>query len=298
MNLETLQQGEIRLLESLNVTDGQVHCRLRHALLDTFQGVTRTDDVWPELQTVHYDYSKLFANSWSVFDNGYRKFCQRSKAEFYLHIGKNVPKQERSDLSNYYVALSYVWGASKQGHSIIVDGHPLPVTDNLFAVMEKLSDTNAVRNGAKVWVDAICINQDDLAERAQQVGVIQEIYASAWQVVIWLGLAMKYSESAFTAVRWIAEEGYKDPDVPPLKEMLVEGPAFQVTRPACQLLRQDVYNGLWHLFSQPYWHRLWILQEVATAKSCAPIQWGSFCVSLEDLKLQRDISRPMNVGLA
>ena len=38
-----------------------------------------------------------------------------------------------------------------------------------------------------MWIDALCINQDDLDERADQVCFMADIYETAWRVVIWLG---------------------------------------------------------------------------------------------------------------
>ena len=38
-----------------------------------------------------------------------------------------------------------------------------------------------------LWIDAICINQEDLDERSQQVGLMRQIYSQASHVVVWLG---------------------------------------------------------------------------------------------------------------
>ena len=48
----------------------------------------------------------------------------------------------------------------------------------------------------KVWIDAICINQNDTAERGLQIGKMRELYTDAWSVVIWLGDESEDSEKA------------------------------------------------------------------------------------------------------
>lgn len=48
-----------------------------------------------------------------------------------------------------------------------------------------------------LWVDAVCINQDDDGEKGLQVQSMGEIYASANGVVVWLGEAADDSDNAF-----------------------------------------------------------------------------------------------------
>ena len=39
----------------------------------------------------------------------------------------------------------------------------------------------------KIWVDAVCINQDDVNERNAQVMRIRDIFGQSFAVMIWLG---------------------------------------------------------------------------------------------------------------
>jgi len=59
----------------------------------------------------------------------------------------------------------------------------MPVTENLHMVLLRLRDCSIDRT---LWVDAICINQDDTEERARQVRSMAQIYAKANRVVVWL----------------------------------------------------------------------------------------------------------------
>ena len=42
-----------------------------------------------------------------------------------------------------------------------------------------------------LWIDQLCINQNDIVEQGQQVGMMGEIYTSATRTVVWLGEAFK-----------------------------------------------------------------------------------------------------------
>lgn len=83
-----------------------------------------------------------------------------------------------------YEALSYCWGDEKDKLLVFCDGQPFPVTQNLESALRQLRLPNEDR---VLWVDALCINQADLSERAYQVDHMREVYRMAARVVIWLG---------------------------------------------------------------------------------------------------------------
>ncbi len=82
-----------------------------------------------------------------------------------------------------YEALSYVWGSMEKPLAVSTDEGYLPVTKNLHAALARLRDRVFPRI---LWVDAICINQDDIEERGCQVSSMAKIYARANRVIIWL----------------------------------------------------------------------------------------------------------------
>ncbi|TGO46396.1 hypothetical protein BCON_0328g00120 [Botryotinia convoluta] len=83
-----------------------------------------------------------------------------------------------------YEALSYVWGDTDNCRSICVNGHSLTVRANLHIALSRLRDPALERI---IWIDAICINQEDLNERGSQVQLMAKVYSKASQVIIWLG---------------------------------------------------------------------------------------------------------------
>lgn len=79
-----------------------------------------------------------------------------------------------------YVALFYVWGDTQTKLPISCNGSTLYITPNLHAALLALR-TKAPRF---LWIDAICINQDDLEERNSQVSIMRHIYINAKTTVI------------------------------------------------------------------------------------------------------------------
>ena len=103
-----------------------------------------------------------------------------------------------------YAALSYVWGDSAVTEQVTLNGEPRQVTLNVAAALKKVKERwEANRQGKdfcygpegfRLWVDALCINQNDVSERNHQVQMMSEIYSSAFTVLAWVS-----SEDAGTA---------------------------------------------------------------------------------------------------
>ncbi|KAK5651493.1 hypothetical protein OQA88_11947 [Cercophora sp. LCS_1] len=86
-----------------------------------------------------------------------------------------------------YDALSYVWGDPTICDKIIVDQQERNVTANLYAALRRLRNLRDATEPKELWVDALCINQDDKDEKTHQVGLMGRIYSRAREVFIWLG---------------------------------------------------------------------------------------------------------------
>ena len=88
------------------------------------------------------------------------------------------------DSQHQYRALSYVWGDVNIRAPILCNGIEFHVTLNLISAMKQI---RSVEIPVTFWIDAICINQDDLKERAAQVQMMRDIYRSAELVIVHLG---------------------------------------------------------------------------------------------------------------
>ncbi|KAL4732800.1 heterokaryon incompatibility protein-domain-containing protein [Aspergillus similis] len=136
-----------------------------------------------------------------------------------------------------YVALSYTWGSPQSRLPIDLDDMEFYVQENLWNFLSTMNDCQRWR---LFWIDAICIDQSSISERNHQVNMMRDIYAGANLTVVWLGQATNSSD---LAIRYIANPGLPT----------------QETKSALE-------KALQSLLEQPYWSRIWIVQELMLAK--------------------------------
>jgi PhoPQ-activated pathogenicity-related protein len=86
-----------------------------------------------------------------------------------------------------YDALSYSWGMdddSGDAFLLTLDDKPFPVTENLWDGLRRI---RLCKDPVRIWIDAVCINQNDDPEKSVQVAMMADIYAGAHIVHVWLG---------------------------------------------------------------------------------------------------------------
>ncbi|OIW24610.1 HET-domain-containing protein [Coniochaeta ligniaria NRRL 30616] len=110
--------------------------------------------------------------------------------------------------------LSYLWGDPSTGkHTIqcaVRDSGAcaLAVAANCQAALEAVRK----RFGAvTIWVDAICINQADDAEKESQIPLMGEIYAGGRLLYVWLGAGTDTTAAAVVHIRLVAATGTRLP---------------------------------------------------------------------------------------
>ena len=88
-----------------------------------------------------------------------------------------------------YYTLSYAWGTSKRDHKLkLANGSVLRITDTLRTALPHVARSCYTEY---VWIDQICINQEDPHERGRQVAIMGRIYRDCARVMVWLGLFPK-----------------------------------------------------------------------------------------------------------
>jgi len=172
-----------------------------------------------------------------------------------------------------YEALSYVWGSEKDPIAITVGRRwSLNVSQNLDAALKHLRFEAEPR---VLWVDAICINQEDLQERAQQVSLMGDIYRRAWQVVVWLGPEENDSTCALDFVdtlNRVVQVNWWDGTMRPAvgtetMSLWQEDHSISFST----MVREGL--ALSALLNRPWFQRVWIRQEIFLAKR-AIVQCG------------------------
>jgi len=110
----------------------------------------------------------------------------------------NYSLQKSTKGTHLYEALSYVWGDPNETSPIRVDGDQFPVTIKLHEALSRLRDRSIERI---IWVDAVCINQENGQEKKHQIQLMAKIFGQANRVIIWLGEAADDSDLAVEEIR-------------------------------------------------------------------------------------------------
>ena len=181
-----------------------------------------------------------------------------------------------------YTALSYVWGTDVPSTAVLMNGKPFLVRRNLAAALRHLQQADCSLN---IWVDAICINQNDNKEKSHQVQMMAKIYESSVEVLVWLGSAEDESDAAMEKLKDIGgkavDAGMQDfratdvpkwfnPDVDERLQRLKTSLGGLAEREGLELF----HPALIPLSKRAYWTRVWVLQEFTIPRTMM-IQCGS-----------------------
>ncbi|KAG4436464.1 hypothetical protein IFR05_008049 [Cadophora sp. M221] len=143
-----------------------------------------------------------------------------------------------------YEALSYVWGDASSREEITVgsSGATLSVTTNCACAIRNLRYPD---RETLVWIDALCINQEDIAERNSQVALMNKIYSHTSRVTVFLGDATEDSD------------------------MIMDHLAcFQIDHGSFgDEISGELRRAMVNLLSRPWFARVWILQEIFKARA-------------------------------
>ncbi|KAK8102994.1 hypothetical protein PG984_016140 [Apiospora sp. TS-2023a] len=187
-----------------------------------------------------------------------------------------------------YEALSYVWGTENDPLQVLVDcsngeRRSLSVTQNLHVALRNLRRPDSPRI---MWIDAICINQNDDVEKGPQVGMMDKIYKRATRVVAWLGpeadesgLAMSLIGSLGSQVKVDFYSGDWEPR--PVSDD-VDPDLVDLTKPLD--FYEDEFRSLAALLQRPWLTRLWIRQDIFLANQQAIICCGKSQVPWSSLR--------------
>ncbi|OCK91453.1 HET-domain-containing protein, partial [Cenococcum geophilum 1.58] len=151
-----------------------------------------------------------------------------------------------------YEALSYCWGnprqISKNGLYIKGDNgeiNCIPITPNLEDALRHLRSPHLTRT---LWVDAICINQQHLAEKTRQIARMSKAYEGASRVLVWLGHANETTAYGMDILQYI-----------------INRPDRTFAPPWAAEVRSSPMAGIIDLLSRQWFERTWVVQETTLA---------------------------------
>lgn len=231
-------------------SDENVRAVTREVDHNTIHG-TRLDSVEKQIRLI--DILPRSENEWDTI------CCRVFKAYFPPDNLDSVPDPQR------YNALSYVWGDTFPTADIVLNGLVMAVTRNLESALRHLRDSPiSEAQGLPVWVDTICINQDDLKERNEQVRIMRDVYRKAHRVISYLG-------DGDVDTDWVLEKFRQDDFWLDLQHAADLGSSLEHR---AEVVRASVIMAR-DLAERVYWSRAWIIQEVMLATQDPILVCGS-----------------------
>jgi hypothetical protein len=190
-----------------------------------------------------------------------------------------------------FTALSYTWGCpfSEPNYELedvnetttfnaqYTSKHDIPIRCNSASIIVTKNSKEAIDhikqladrlglfdNTLYLWVDAICINQEDLDERAAQVKIMSQIYSTARHVFIWLGKCLARTANAVGLIGYLSTIPKERYHAMRHHELI-----FEDTYQALDM--EPVPVGNWRILSsflqRNWFRRVWTVQEFGLSRS-------------------------------
>lgn len=232
-----------------------------------------TDNVAPFSDPDLFQYSSLNINEFRLLE--LTRLEERLDKSWPVCKLIHVPITD----SPKYNALSYVWGPQHDRKTIAINNKAFSVSVNLYDALCALFNCTEPH---VVWIDAICINQKDDAEKVTQIPLMREIYSRAACVIAWVGREKDYSDTLFTSMDYISDLLSK-----------VKGRVAGDNLEDCGLPDKEcvIWRAMNRFFFRPWFQRLWVYQEIILAKELTilcesrTVTWASL------LRLTKEIRR-------
>lgn len=169
----------------------------------------------------------------------------------------------------HYMAVSYAWGDPTPAHTFWINGSLCRLPKSSFEFLESLS-TLETKSQPYFWIDAICINQADLAEKAIQIPLMKHIYSNAATVFVWLGPPIP----GRTSILYFLEMARKNYELAELKEY--HNLDWYLAKTSTTIESPE-WQEIADLFCKPFFTRFWCIQEIVLSKKIMAYDGRSGC---------------------
>ncbi|OTB10553.1 hypothetical protein K445DRAFT_322901 [Daldinia sp. EC12] len=178
--------------------------------------------------------------------------------------------------TDHYVALSYVWGDNTIVDAIHVDGYEIGIAANLSAALRDIRHRTRV---TRIWIDALCIDQNNIPERNKQVALMGDIYSTASNTIIYLGPLSPEAQLIFDQIRGGMFRSFDD-----TKRMNL-APAHKQDSKDGSTSKEalDLTTASSTLLARPWFRRAWTFQELVLSRDpwfqCGlrRVRWMDLC---------------------
>jgi len=177
----------------------------------------------------------------------------------------------------HYETTSYVCGDPAIKSTIILHGHETQAMATSETVLRRMRLRDRART---VWIDSICIDQNDTDERGHQVGMMYQVYTKTRRNLIWLGPGDDTLAESIEAMETILREvAIETRDFADFDELVIDRESGAARFSNTPLSNPEDYLDFLRLLESPWFSRLWIVQEASLAPS-SECHYGEFIVPL------------------
>ncbi|KAI0199526.1 heterokaryon incompatibility protein-domain-containing protein [Astrocystis sublimbata] len=221
---------------------------------------------------------------------------------------QSFPFEPDTTMCPPFTALSYTWGPAENAEDdaviehtsrhMVVNRRFMRVSTNLYHGLREIRRQlrQSTRAGLYLWVDAICIDQDNYAEKGEQVDLMGDIFTRAEGVIIWLGAGILTEDlevkSMARKIEQLVHDIQRDAGHMPAVGYWQSKSATErrqvLDRHGLPARGQPQWVHLWKLLSRRWFSRIWAIQELVLA---AKVEFvcGSVAFSLDELAMCADL---------
>jgi hypothetical protein len=173
-----------------------------------------------------------------------------------------------------YNAVSYAWNGQLRNESFVIGPCRLRVIQNIVTALPHLTRNASTQY---LWIDGICINQDDEFEKEVQVPLMREIYILSRSCLVWLGDSTPVAEIAFNTMPRIIKklETYEE-----LSQVWEEEGISVLSK---NIWEAPLWKGIVDIFSRLWFKRVWTFQEAVLPPEVLFL-CGACFITLEDIQ--------------
>jgi hypothetical protein len=155
-----------------------------------------------------------------------------------------------------YAALSYAWGASHDRAAIVIEGHAFLIVESQLILLRSMRSRSEDLNPA-IWLDALCIDQQNFEEKSAQVSIMGDIFAQAREVVVGLSDG---DESDDRGVHLLADLASSTSSL--TRSDRTEEAVNLAKEAVLRIDRSGGWEDILRIFQNAWWTRRWMIQEI------------------------------------
>lgn len=204
-------------------------------------------------------------------------------SDYQAPLSCRIVEHQHSLQHRVYSAVSYAWGLHQFGRNLEVqhdngDVSYLRITPTVDALLRHFRKPNKSRH---LWIDAICLNQEDEVEKARQIPEMGTIYKMAIEVEVWLGPAIPQTAKLFRFFQELSQ-------VPDVRQWVSQwdmaGWIFYLMRKNIHPNTGEAMGIITKFLEQPWFSRRWVIQEACLARR-AIVHCGEHLIPLPVLSI-------------